>query len=62
MQRDEEINKMKEEKRILQENMRKVHVVARSSKMSEMYRKEELRIKSKKQIESERDDAYFLMK
>ena len=43
--RDEEISKMKEENRALQENMRKVHVVARSSKMSEMYRKEELRTK-----------------
>ena len=42
---------MKEENRTLQENTRKIHTVVRSSKMSDIYRKEELRVKTKKQME-----------
>ena len=59
--RDKEISQMKEENRTLQENTRKIHTVVRSSKMSDIYRKEELRVKTKKQMEQERDDAYTLM-
>ena len=56
--RDKEIWALKDENKKLQENLKKVHAVVRSPKLSDIYKKEELKIKSKKKIEKEKTEAF----
>ena len=56
--RDKEIIRLLEEVRSLKESLKMVHAVVRSPKLSDMYSKEEMKLKKKKRIVQERDEAF----